>query len=216
MACADRAQQLLVRELALPSLQAFKVVGDQTSVLDYDAAHPPRVVGDWSAIYLQFDVPHSLGTVGYRWDMGYKTANLLRVNFREVNVVLLDAVWFADGDVPGGEKARLVKQALAIGEEELLTEALGRRSQVLVCRETASQWELVLPRGVLPLVLQSEEIAHELRPNEFGMTSHWRRTPADAWTKYDETVALQDVAEPAWILQALQTDAATEAPMKMQ
>jgi len=196
------ASALQIVEISLASLEAYKVVGDQLSLRDYTVAHPPRVVGDWSSVYLQFDEPHSLGTVGYRWEMGYAKANLLRVALADVCAIIVDAPWMSSSDVSGNEKARCLKNALGVSEEELLMDAVGRASKVLVCRETESQWELVVPPSVLRACLQKEELALELKPNQYGMTGHARVADGD-WTKFNEAVALKEVPEPQWILQAL-------------
>lgn len=194
---------LRLREIELSSLDVFKVVGNQNSVLEYCNAHPPRVVGEWSAIYFQFNEPHALGTVGYRWDMGYTTARLIRLTLRCVTAIIADAAWFPDGEMTGDAKAAFVKAELGIPDSEQLMEAMAKRQRAFVCRETADQWELVLSPSMLEALATEEEVVLELAPNEYGMTGLCRRSKEDPWVRFQETDALQEVPPPAWISESL-------------
>lgn len=69
---------LQVVELSLTGVTICKCIGDEQTMQDYFQKRKPQVTSDWSAIYAQFDMPHSLGTVGYRWDAGYQTANVIQ------------------------------------------------------------------------------------------------------------------------------------------
>eukprot|EP00931_Biecheleriopsis_adriatica_P035873 TRINITY_DN20673_c0_g1_i1.p1 TRINITY_DN20673_c0_g1~~TRINITY_DN20673_c0_g1_i1.p1 ORF type:complete len:207 (+),score=37.29 TRINITY_DN20673_c0_g1_i1:33-653(+) len=203
MAATLSAQDLRIVELGELSIQSFKVVGDQQSILDYAQAHPPRVAGEWSAMYLQLNEPHALGTVPYRWDMGYEAANLLGIAFKKLSVVLVDSDWMPDGSLDGDEKARVLKTVLDIPEDCRLMEGLELKRQALLCRETEDQWELVVPVGILQGANIQEEVLLELRPNAYGATGHCRSHGEDCWRRFDETEALRDVPPPQWIVDAL-------------
>mmetsp|Transcript_39887 Transcript_39887/g.125562 ORF Transcript_39887/g.125562 Transcript_39887/m.125562 type:complete len:216 (+) Transcript_39887:55-702(+) len=202
-------------EVELEDIEVFKCLGDEESLEEYVAAHPPRVPGDWSALYTQFNAPHSLGTVGYRWDAGYGLARLVRARIPRVKGVVVDAPWMPDGAVAGEAKAKAVRQALGLPEGgPPLMERLGERGQVLVCRETADQWELVVPRALMASLSWQQRAVCELRPNRYGMTGEWREREEGegegwgAWRRFDEVEALRDVEPPSWIARSLGTEPA--------
>ena len=68
-------------------LVLYKVVGDELSIRDYQQKHLTnhKNHSDWSAFYAQLCPIHAKGTIPYRWDQGYDTANLLRVILKRLN-----------------------------------------------------------------------------------------------------------------------------------
>jgi hypothetical protein len=68
-------------------LVLYKVVGHELSIRDYQqknqASH--RNHSNWSAFYAQLCPIHAKGTIPYRWDQGYNTANLLCVTVQANN-----------------------------------------------------------------------------------------------------------------------------------
>ena len=68
-------------------LVLYKVLGDELSIRDYQQKHLAnhRNHSDWSAFYAQLCPIHAKGTIPYRWDQGYDTANLLRVIIKGLN-----------------------------------------------------------------------------------------------------------------------------------
>jgi hypothetical protein len=68
-------------------LLLYKVLGDELSIRDYQQKHLAnhRNHSDWSAFYAQLCPIHAKGTIPYRWDQGYDTANLLRVIIKGLN-----------------------------------------------------------------------------------------------------------------------------------
>ena len=68
-------------------LVLYKVVGDELSIRDYQQKHLTnhKNHSDWSAFYAQLCPIHAKGTIPYRWDQGYDTANLLRVILKGLN-----------------------------------------------------------------------------------------------------------------------------------
>jgi hypothetical protein len=109
-----------VAEVRLSGVEVFKCVGDEPSIAAFLDRRPPRVVGDWSALYLQFDIAHALGNVGYRWDAGYARARLFRGQLSaELPVLVLDAPWMPDPSIPGDIKARDVRRILGLEEDVL-------------------------------------------------------------------------------------------------
>ena len=141
-------------------ISLYKCVGHQHRLEDYMSDHPPRVSGDWSALYTQLNCPHSLGTVGYRWDAGYETANVLHVSIAApIQCIIADAPFFVDGSKSGEEKATLLRDALELPGDVPLMNAIGEQGKVLVCRETETQWEMVLPHtlGVMEMLGTAEQ-----------------------------------------------------------
>ena len=68
-------------------LVLYKVVGDELSIRDYQQKNQAnhKNHSDWSAFYAQLCPIHAKGTIPYRWDQGYDTANLLRVTIKGLN-----------------------------------------------------------------------------------------------------------------------------------
>ncbi|CAK9045391.1 Hypothetical protein SCF082_LOCUS25650, partial [Durusdinium trenchii] len=133
--------------LAPEELQVYKVLGTEESLLEYNAhasrfARPPDW-NDWKAMYTQFDLEHTLGTVPYRWEQqnqegeDYTHANLVKVSFaKPLPVVLASGPAFWDAALPGRRKAELVKEALSLKMEEPLMVELGRQQKALLMQET--------------------------------------------------------------------------------
>mmetsp|Transcript_62329 Transcript_62329/g.193170 ORF Transcript_62329/g.193170 Transcript_62329/m.193170 type:complete len:214 (+) Transcript_62329:132-773(+) len=197
-------------EAELNDVEVFKCLGNEETLEEYSAAHPPRVSGDWSAVYTQLNAPHALGTVGYRWDTGYGLARLVRARIPRVRAAVVDAPWMPDGAVAGGAKAAALRVALGLPEDgRPLMDGLGERGQVLVCRETPDQWELVVPTSMVTSLDLQQRAVCELRPNRYGMTGEWRRREEGEgeswgpWRRFDELEALREVEPPAWIAETL-------------
>lgn len=211
MHAADRGtmEGLRVAELPISDVHAFKCVGDQAFIGEYVAAHPPRVIGDWSALYMQFDILHALGTVGYRWDQGYSFARVIRATLPEMLAVVVDAPWMPDGSVGGEAKAEAVRKALRLPADVPLMQAVGEQGKVLICRETEQQWELVVPSQLASTLAWQQEAACELKPNKYGATGEWRRRGSEMeevwsdWQRFHDSEALAEVEPPSWIEVAL-------------
>jgi hypothetical protein len=71
------ASDALVRKVDSVSVSAFKVIGSDGGLAKYVTQHPATHEQDWSGIYLQLSAENAIGTLGYRWDQGYVTAQLL-------------------------------------------------------------------------------------------------------------------------------------------
>mmetsp|Transcript_27826 Transcript_27826/g.54720 ORF Transcript_27826/g.54720 Transcript_27826/m.54720 type:complete len:217 (+) Transcript_27826:57-707(+) len=209
-----------ISEITLPKLDLFKVVGDQSNLSAYASAHPPRVSGPWTAVYTQLNKPHSLGTVPYRWDMGYSIAKLLRIRLIDCKVLIVDAPWMPDGSVNGGEKANAVSEALCApkGDAQGLADIVHQRfGALLCCRETEDQWEVLLPTSWVVGQNLNCQVCMELMPNEYGATGKCRElleSPSSgeaassydpcwsAWRRYDDAESLQEVEVADWIRDA--------------
>lgn len=160
--------------------------------------------GDWSAVYFQLSPENAVGTLGYRWDKGYALARLVRVSLplaacgaealvvddtgrgaevkggEEIGAHGKSQGLMAASDVPGAFKSALLKSRLGIPPDEPLLPALGRRSPtpaVLVCRESAGEWEVAVPHGLLPAMARNaawaEQRVAEFRPRA-GVTAEMR------------------------------------------
>jgi hypothetical protein len=135
-------------DLPADHLTVLKLVGHQTSLEEYVAAHPPRTESDWASIYFQLSVANAMGTYAYRIDQGYDTANLLELQLAfpaDVRVLLIGDEWFAAPEHDGATKAMAIKRLLTLDAERPLMEQLAERRLLLLCRESADEWELVVP-----------------------------------------------------------------------
>jgi hypothetical protein len=218
-AAAHLARQLQVVDLRLPGLEVFKAVGNERSLVEYAAAHPPRVNGDWSAVYTQLDRHHSLGTVPYRWDMGYNVARLIRSSLSDARVLVVDAPWMPDGQIDMAIKAEAVRRVLqcshGLRQDMTLMDAVGELGVLLCCRETADQWEIVVPHQLLSELKWDTHVLMELQQNKYGATGQCRENNIDdqdggrqnetwgSWRRFEDTEALCHVPVPLWICEAL-------------
>ena len=195
----------LVRQLDLQqNIIVYKCLGHQDTLVEYQAAYPPRD-GDWAAMYLQFDLPHALGTVPYRWEHGYAMATVVRITLSKVKVVIIDAEWMPDATVNGQAKAAAVKKALDLPDEACLMAELASRGLALACRETEKQFELVLGSGLLESAVElvDEEVVMQLRPDKCLCTDAYRETKTAQWKRWDEGMAHVEVPPPDWIVDSL-------------
>jgi len=212
---SSELEPLQVVELSLTGVTICKCIGDEQTMRDYFQKSKPQVTSDWSAIYTQFDMPHSLGTVGYRWDAGYQTANVMQAPVTSgLRCVVVDAPWMCDGSIQSDAKAAAVRLALGLSDSEPLMDAIGQRGMVLVCRETEMQWEMVIPHtlGLERVIGCEQQVMMQLRPNQYGSTGQVRSWDAEQleltpWRRFDENEALVEVRPPQWILEALAANA---------
>lgn len=218
------------------------------------------VVGDWSAMYFQLSPENAAGTLGYRWDKGYAVARLVRVSLPlaacgAVALVVDDTGRgteveggeetggargkrrgvMAASDVPGAFKAALLKSRLGIPQGESLLPALGRRTPkpaVLVCRESAGEWEVAVPHQLLPVMIRNvawvEQRVAEFKPRA-GVTAEvrpWSAEESGRWLRWHDGdsvstagVRTQTGAQeppPAWLSNALEgivAEATTASPI---
>ena len=164
---------MATKTVSLDGQEVYKVVGEQHSVVEYCAAHganngnQSESQSDWSGIYFQLNAAHAAPTAGYRWAMGYKEANLLKCKLRSaVNCIVLNHEWLSQSDISGAEKASRVKALLEVHPEELLMDALGKRSTVLILRETEIEFELIAPHSMMAeLFVHPHELVGTFRPH---------------------------------------------------
>eukprot|EP00930_Biecheleria_cincta_P045807 TRINITY_DN31572_c0_g1_i1.p1 TRINITY_DN31572_c0_g1~~TRINITY_DN31572_c0_g1_i1.p1 ORF type:complete len:344 (+),score=46.60 TRINITY_DN31572_c0_g1_i1:116-1147(+) len=160
-----------LEEVTLPSVAVYKVLGHEKTLAEYNQAQldsgtsgSRAVDKDWSAMYTQFLISHTLGTVAYRWEdkhwrPAYSIANLVAVRIQSpLAVIIVTGKCFWDGSVDSTRKASLVKDELRargwdIGIDEGLMEALGRLGTALAIQETENEWELVFEQRHLASVL---------------------------------------------------------------
>eukprot|EP00913_Durusdinium_trenchii_P020327 g19096.t1 len=213
--------------LAPEELQVYKVLGTEESLLEYNAhasrfARPPDW-NDWKAMYTQFDLEHTLGTVPYRWEQqnqegeDYTHANLVKVSFaKPLPVVLASGPAFWDAALPGRRKAELVKEALSLKMEELKTARnrsvnrseplmveLGRQQKALLMQETEAEWELIFSHEHLAALEQHSELVCTFhRSSQWPITATWQR-PGDEPQKY---------VDDGQLLRALETRVTTFRP----
>lgn len=110
----------------------YKLVGTQTTIAEYNAAHsqhPPgsfsasglsseaktsSAVNHWSALYTQVTADHAEGTAGYRWDQGYPYANLLELKLQpDILLGVCSGPIWSDGSVPSTKKAELALRLMS-------------------------------------------------------------------------------------------------------
>ena len=184
----------------------FKVVGSESTCGEYmraAALKPARVqTRDWAAFYFQLNQRHALGTLGYRYDAGYKRARLLEVTLGVCCVVKMTDPnkVMASGALSGDAKARLLKAALELDSELPLMEQLGTKGQSLLCLETEDEVELVMPLSLLERSVVSERLVCEIAPNEFGVAAKMQWAESAEWVPFDEK-AFGDNQTPPWAMQ---------------
>ena len=203
-------ENLVLVDTELDGVTVYKCVGDEDSLEEYiSKPGGRRVPGEWSATYTQFNIPHSLGTVGYRWDAGYSSANVIRVVVSTpIKCIIADAPFFVDGSVGGDEKANALRLALGLEEGVPLMQAIGNQGKVLICRETETQWELIIPHNLPEPLICDQQVVMQLKPNMYGATGQARiydeeKKAFSAFRRCDDTEALREEPEPKAILQAL-------------
>lgn len=205
------------------------------------------VANDWSAMYFQLSPENAAGTLGYRWDKGYTVARLVRVSLplnacgavalvvddtgrgmekgegEEIGAHRKRRGLMAASDVPGAFKSALLKSRLGIPQGESLLPALGSRTPkpaVLVCRESAGEWEVAVPHELLPVMTRDvawmEQRVAEFRPRA-GVTVEmrpWNAEGAARWRRWHDgdSVATADLqiqtdaeeSPPVWLTKALE------------
>jgi hypothetical protein len=193
-------------------LVVFKVVGTETSCAEYmkaAAAQGPvrQSSAEWAGFYFQLNARHALGTIGYRFDCGYKRARLLEVVLGTIELAMAhDPDKMMAKNLPGDVKAAWAKEALGLDAGRPLMEQLGEKRQCLLCLETDSEMELVMPLSLVldegpvePQVqavhvgdalvercIVSERLVCEFAPNTFGVVAKMRWAGSDEWALYDE------------------------------
>jgi hypothetical protein len=107
------------------------------------------------------------------------------------------------GDISGSEKAKMIKKMLGISEEQLLMQEFGRRREILLCRETEFEWEIVIPISlVTELTSAHAQTIISSYKADGGCLSH-RKSEFDGentWKLFDD-LDLRNMKNqpPAWI-----------------
>lgn len=143
---------------------------------------------DWRGLYTQFQSDHTLGTVPYRWERGHTKARLVEVTFVDrLNVVVLDGPLWHDTNLSGEMKAAHAKRQLGIPQNQSFLEALGDSGKVAMVRETADEWELIIPHQLLPkLVFDERGVAVFVRHPRLPITQQWRPENEDNFFPWNE------------------------------
>jgi hypothetical protein len=147
----------------------YKVVGDENSVEEYDAACRRRraataptpqaaaMSAEWHGLYTQTTVAHAAGTAGYRWDQGYREARVLELVLApppRLQLLRVMGAMMTDGAVAGDVKAGAVKAALGLDEAEPLMQQLGARAaQVLAALPRHADATATTPPAAVGLIV---------------------------------------------------------------
>ena len=191
------------------TLVAYKLVGTEASIREYFCGscthgdpHEPsaqadvRQRSDWSALYTQFTMPHSINTVSYRFEVGYAYATLLRaeIDTSAFDVYLVDdgsSNEMADSSITGAIKAQRIKELLGIPADTLLMDEMGRRRALLICRETANEFELIIPQELVQdttnSIFSREEIVSRFKPNSYLALARRQDGDSGDWYTFDYT-----------------------------
>ena len=156
-----------------------------------EANEQPLGQREWRALYTQFKRDHVLGTVPYRWsDPDTSEARLVAATFEVLDVVVIDGPLMHSGAVSGAEKAAAVKRLLGIDAAAALMPTLGERGQAALVRETADEWELVLPHALLAsssLGYSERGVARFRRHRAMPVTEKWAvEGDAAGWCAWDD------------------------------
>ena len=222
---------LRVRTVQAEAVTVYKVVagGEGASLAAYNAcaggaAAHDSLDGDgslqhqeWRALYTQFQREHVLGTIPYRWESEAKQASLVAATFDALDVVVLEGALLHDGGVSGAEKARALKEHLSLEATQPLMAALGARGKVALVRETATEWELVIPHCLLAELAFTERVVARFgrHPRMLPVTHRWCPCGADDeggvggskwedWLEGCESARLREAVpdlDTAWCLQ---------------
>jgi len=200
---ASSSPSFTVRELThVRGVKVYKVIsGTSANLKDYYRQacrqHAAAPVSDWSALYTQFQAEHALGTIPYRWERdSNERATLVEATIQTpLNIVVLDGPIFYESQWTGQEKAKLIKERL-FGMNDLdlpLLEGLGRQGKVAMVRETADEWELILPQNIVETAeLTERAVAGFQRHRHLPVTAQWCRLLGDdaddepLWQKWIE------------------------------
>eukprot|EP01050_Picozoa_sp_SAG11_P014719 SAG11_NODE_1842_length_4179_cov_2.865931_2_plen_290_part_00 len=152
---------------------------------------------DWKAIYTQFTRHHVLGTVPHRWGReGVSVVRLVAVTFDALDIVVLDGALMHDGALSGATKAAAAKRVLGLPPAAPLMAALGERGQAALVRETAAEWELVMPHALLSRLRYAERaVARFERHARMPTTRRWRPEGATGWQRWRDDLAPECIAD---------------------
>lgn len=212
-----------------PSLRQFnasccceQATTDSGGVISATPAAPAAttatgLVDDWRALYTQFRRDHALGTVPYKWEQGCSYCTLVEVRFRQpLRVLVLEGELMHREDVSGEAKAAAVRAKLAEKVGEVvgglpLMERLGSLGYVALVRETACEWELVIPHALLGSLAFSERfVARFERDVTMPVTRRWglcwggeedlfqRRSSGGSWAEGDDSDLAGSLAWQDW------------------
>eukprot|EP00959_Pyramimonas_sp_CCMP1952_P420190 8801099-Pyramimonas_sp.AAC.1 len=211
---------------SLPStLVVYKLVGSEAGILDYYTScarggrSRPVVQAhdgartDWSALYTQFTMPHSINTASYRFEAGYAQANLARaeIDSSAFSVYLVNdssSYDMANPSIQSSVKADRIKELLHIPQSSLLMDELGKWRSMLICRESAKEFELIIPHQLLQdpttSIFLREEIVSSFKPNTYMALARRQDGESGEWYDFDYTeVAKMDNDPPQFIVDAL-------------
>ena len=112
----------------------------------------------------------------------------------------------ADPAVSGEDKATRIKEALDVPLAEPLMQHLGRQKTVLLCLESATEWELVVPEVLVDELFDAEHTTRHcsFRTSQMisSITGSVRLEADGKWTKFEEHHAEAVFGEnrpPAWL-----------------
>jgi len=179
-----------VIEIRVRAVTVYKILaGADATLSSYNAACSSNDAGlqDWRSLYTQFQRAHVLGTLPYRWENpATAEARLISATFEELDVVVIDGPYLHDGGVDGVAKAAACKCQLGIDEAAPLMPSLGDRGKVALVRETADEWELVIPHALLSSLRYEERgIARFRRHPRMPVTWRWK-AEENGWRRWDE------------------------------
>lgn len=179
------------------AMELFKVVGTESSVMEYTKKNPPAdPKSDWAGMYFQLNAAHALGTIGYRWEK-YTTAKLLRVLLRPRVIAVVSESFMWNASIAGSEKALMVKHLLGLDSCTPLMTSLESQGAGMLCLETEHEWEIVIPHALLKDAILLEETICTFAPNEFKATSKMSRVEGQ-WSRFDES-SFGPNEPPSWI-----------------
>lgn len=159
-------------------LPCFKVTGDDQTVDEFavacNAAADAPVRSDWSGLYVQFGRAHAVGTIGYRWDQGYRVATMVALTLRVPRVAVVREAVMSHGGIGGAAKAAAVRAALGLRGSGLLMDDVGREGLALACWETEGELELCIADALVEQAVEGSRVVEQFRPNRFGVTAERR------------------------------------------
>jgi hypothetical protein len=171
----------------------------------------PTRGGDWAGIYFQVSESNALGTVAYRIEQQYKTAQFLWVDFgfdAETRLLLIRDDAFGSGQCTGEEKANLLRQHPVFQpplDDRPLMEQLGERRFVVLCRESEGEYEFIVPHALFTSeIVAAERLGLQFRLDQSRfMISGVRKSSEDPFRPFsdaEQTRLTTDSPLPEWLL----------------
>lgn len=126
----------------------YKIIDSSHLNVDTESVDTIQAIGkrttntDWSAIYLQTTIEHALNYLEHKaYQTSHKYLLLIKFSTDLTNILVEDNI-FANGQISGEEKAKILKKQFGLCDELLLMDNI---SKPLMLLDNDSEYELIVP-----------------------------------------------------------------------